>query len=290
MKRIGLLIAMLALSALPSVAQQGPIVPANSNPIHRIGSNYYATGYSTWQAVIISGNTGTGAGTSIVVAPQGMGVGGVVGLQDGTSIPLASVFNTATPVFINDANAETFTPSGVTIGACPAGNLGVGGASICATITGTIANTHGQSAFVQSGDGGIEEAITDSQTNGGGLVYYERDCPVLTLSTGSTTSTTTNCSVPLNTVATGASVFVTTTITTAASYSVGIAGNTTTWISGCTALTAALNCSAKNVAPTETATGTSFALSAVLVTTNANAGAGAVHVKVMGYSQTSSTH
>jgi hypothetical protein len=282
--------ALLLFAAAPVFAQgqQGNIIPQNSNPIHRIGSNYFASSYSAWQAVVITGNSTTGAGVSIVVAPQGGGASGVITLADGTNVPLASVFNTATPVYVNDANAETFTPSGVSIAPCTAGNLGVGGSGICATITGTIANTHGQGALLQSGDGGIEEAITDAGQNSGGTVYFERDCGLLTLSTSSTTSTAVNCQVPLNSVATMASVYVTTTITTAATYGVGFAGNTTLYIAACASLTAGLNCSAKNVAPAESATGTSFALSPVLVTTNANAGAGVVHLKVMGYSQVSS--
>jgi hypothetical protein len=163
-----------------------------------------------------------------------------------------------------------------------------GSGNNCATITGTFNNTHGQSAQIVSGDGGIEEAITDAANNGGGQVNFEADCGRVTLNTGGTTTTTSQCQIPLNAVGTGASTYVTTTITTTATYSLGIAGSTTLFYTSCAALTAGTNCSAKNVAPTESASGTSFALTPVIVTANAASGAGVAHIKVWGYSQVSS--
>lgn len=278
-----ILILTVAVCVSSSFAQQtGNILKASSSPLHKFGSFYYAPAYSTWQASIISGNTSTGAGTSIIVAAQSNGVT----LNDGTVLPLATVFNTATPIYVGDANAETVTPTGVSIGVCPAGNLGVGGSgNNCATITGSFSNTHGQSALIYSGDGGIEEAITDAAANGGGQVNFEADCGRTTMNTGGVTTTTSQCQVPLNMVGTGASAYVTTTITTTATYSLGIAGTTTLFFTSCASLTAGLNCTAKSVAPTESATGTSFALTPVIVTANAASGAGVVHLKVWGYSQ-----
>jgi hypothetical protein len=284
-KVLGSFAVILALSLAAFGQQYGNVLSQNSPPYHRFGSIFFAPAYSTWQATIISGNTTTGAGTSIIVAAAGQ----TVGLKDGTNLPLSTVFNTSTPIYVQDANAEVVTPTGVTVSTCPAGNLGVGGSgNACATITGNFANTHGQSALVVSGDGGIEEAITDAGLNGGGQVNFEADCGRVTMNTGGVTTTTTNCQIPLNAVGTGASTYVTTTITTTATYSLGIAGSTTLFYTSCASLTAGLNCSAKNVAPTESATGTSYALTPLIITANAASGAGVVHIKAWGYSQVQS--
>jgi hypothetical protein len=278
-KVLGFLLAALAFT-IPAFAQN--IQPQNASPLHRVASVFNAPAYTTWTASIINGNSSTGSGTSITVATNSSGVL----LGDGTILPMATVFNTATPIFVNDANSETVTPTGVTIGACPAGNVGVGSSTLCATITGNFANTHGASAQVISGDSGIEEAVTDAQNSGGGQVYFEINCGLVTLSTSGATTTTT-CNIPATYVAMGGSVHVTTTITTSASYSVGTASNTTKFISACTALTAGTNCYGFTTSPT-VSTGTSVALTALLVTANATAGAGVIHLKVWGYVQAQS--
>lgn len=274
MKKIISSIAAVLLFAAAAFAQN----PQQQSYLHRVGGMYYSVGYNTWQGVIISGNTTTGAGTSIIIAPQG---GNGVTLADGTTVALTSVFNTSTPIQIQDANTEIFTPTAVTIGNCPAGNLGVGGSSQCATVTGTIANTHGQSAPVISGDYGIQEAITDAGAQGGGLVYWVVDTGIVTLNTGALTTTTTT-KVPTNFYNQGVSARVTTTITTSTNWAVGISGATSAFATVNTGLTAGTTALAVQAAPAST--GTTSALTAILITvTGANAGAGAVKVRVWGY-------
>jgi hypothetical protein len=281
---------LFAASAFAQVAPIGVVnPPLTLNKSHYVAGVFNGPAYATWQGIVVSGNSSTGAGQSIVVYPQGA-ANGVVTLGDGTTVQLNVVFNTSTPVTVDfgQGAGEVFTPSSVSFGGCPSGNLGVGGTSTCATLTGTIGNTHGQSALVGSGDYGVEEAIADAANNGGGLVYWERDCGNVTMNTGAATTTITGCSVPLNQIGMGASIFVKTTITTTATYSLGFASNLTLYLNACASLTAGLNCSAKSVAGVESATGTSFALSPLLITANAASGAGVVHVKAFGYSQVSS--
>jgi hypothetical protein len=194
---------------------------------------------------------------------------------------LTSVFNTSTPVAINDGNAETITPTGVSIGSCPAGNLGVGGTALCATLTATINNTHGQSAPVNSGDLGIEEAITDAGAQGGGTVFWMVDTGIVTLSTSGLTTTTT-VKVPTNFYGIGAAARVTTTITVTASWAVGISGSTSAFCSANSTLTAGTTCLANQASPASV--GTTSALTAILITgATSNPGAGAVKVRVWGF-------
>jgi len=292
-KLLGMLGALLLLAvAIPASlsAQQFGSVLGSATAIHRgdgVGT-FFAPAYSTWQAIVIQGNSTTGAGTSIIVVPQGGGPGGTITLQDGSAIQLASIFNTSTPIRVQDANAETVTPTGVTIAACSPGFLGVGSSNICVTITGNFSNTHGASAYVGSGDGGIEEAVADAGANGGGLVYWEADCGAVTLNTGGLTTTTTNCQVPLSFISMAGSAVVKTTITTATSFSLGTTTTTTAFVNGCTNLTAGLNCQQFQAAPTKVA-GASLALTPILITAaGGTPGAGVVHVKAFGYSQVNS--
>jgi hypothetical protein len=279
MKSTSRLIGVLLLFAGACFAQTYPGNYQQNSVLHRVGGVFYSTAYSQWQAVVISGNTTTGSGTSIIVSSNG--AGGAINLTDGTPVSLATVFNTSTPVTINDANAETFTPSGVSIGACPAGNLGVGGSSTCATVTGTIANTHGQGALVNSGDLGIEEAITDAGNQGGGSVFWMVDTGIVTLNTGGLTTTTTT-KIPTTFTNMGASARVTTTITTSTNWAVGISGTTSAFCTANATLTAGTTCLANQVSPVSV--GTTQSLTAILITvTGANAGAGAVKVRLWGY-------
>lgn len=280
-----LLMLLIILTGIPLHAQQTGNILGNGAVSHRGDGTgtFFAPAYSTWSAAIIQGNSASGA-ASITVFPQGGGNSGVVGLQDGSGIAIASIFATNVPIRINDANAETVTPTAVSIGQCPAGNLGVGSSSICATITATFSSTHGAAAqaVVFSGDGGIEEAINDAGAQGGGSVYFEADCGNVTLSTSGATTTTVNCQIPLFYVTMGGSALVKTTITTATAFSLGTTTTTTSFISGCANLTAGTNCLTTVGAPTKVA-GATTALTPVLITSTGTPGAGAVHVKVWGY-------
>ena len=128
-------------------------------------SAYDALGYN-WKGTILSGNTSTSGSQSIVVVGAVGGSGPV--MPNSTSVSWSTIFFSLTPILINDNNAEFMTPTSTSIGPCPAGNLGVGTSSTCVTITGTFANTHGQSAVVQDGTGGLQTALNVAQLAGGG--------------------------------------------------------------------------------------------------------------------------
>lgn len=275
-------LSALLLSAAGALGQiQGaPGNPYQQSLLHRVGGAFYAAGYNTWQANVISGNTTTGAGVSVIIYS---GPAGVETLADGSTLPLTTVYNTNVPIIVDygQANQETVTPTSVSVSGCPGGNLGVGGAAQCVTVTSTFNNTHGQSAIVVSGDFGIFEAITDAGNQGGGTVFWMVDTGIVTLSTvGLTTTTTTK--VPTTFINVGASARVTTTITTSTNWAVGIAGTTSAFCTANATLTAGTTCIANQVSPVSV--GTTNVLTPLLITvTGANAGAGAVKVRVWGY-------
>ena len=225
---------------------------------------YYAPAYNYQVEVWGGGSTAGGAYSIILFKPT-------VTLADGRVV---NPFSTSTPITIGQgANQETVTPSAVS-------GCGIGQPLRGCTITATFTNAHGKGDIIQSSTNGWAEALQDAANNGGGLVYWQMDCGVITLSTSGTTTTST-CNVPKTFTDGGASVYVTTTITTSASYSVGIASATTGFVTSCTSLTAGTNCGQFQTAPGSVATGTGTG--ALLITTNANAGAGKVHVKAWGY-------
>lgn len=275
-KRISLVFATLLLLAGAQVAQAQN--PQQQSYLHRVGNLYYALGYSTWQATVLTGNSSTGAGTSITVFAQG--ANGVVTLADGSAISLASVFNTLTPITIADANQETFTPTSVTLAPCTPGNLGVGSSNQCATVTGTIANLHGASAVIFSGDFGVGEALTDAGNQGGGVVFWQVDTGIVTLSTGGVT-TTTGIKVPTNRSSIGCAARVTTTITTSTTWGVGSTASGVSFCSASSTMTAGTTGVATQVAPTSI--GTTQALEAVVFTMTGTPGAGAIKARVWGF-------
>jgi hypothetical protein len=130
-------------------------------------SAYDALGYN-WKGTILSGNSSTSGSQSIVVVGQ-TGASGPT-LPNSANLAWSTIFFSLTPILINDGNAEYMTPTSTSIGPCPSGNLGVGSSSTCVTITGTFANTHGQSAVVSDGTGGLQTALNVAQLAGGGQV------------------------------------------------------------------------------------------------------------------------
>ena len=157
---------------IPAFSQQ---IPTYGNPsaLSHVGGTFYAAAFNTYVGRVLSGNSSTGSGTSITVTvPPALADGTPIAAQNlwpsGTA-PTASL----TPIFVNDGNAETVTPTSTSFAACPAGNLGVGGSPTCVTITGTFNNTHGQGAAVQSGTFGLQEAINQASIAGGGTVVVD---------------------------------------------------------------------------------------------------------------------
>ncbi len=232
---------------------------------------------------IVSGNASTGSQTITICANSVLADGRTFnpfGNQNGTFAPISVDLQSTSA-------AETVTPTAISLVSAPAN---APASQTCANVTATFSNTHGASLNtrqVVSGDSGIQEAFNDAAANGGGHVFWAKDCGIITVSTSSVT-TTTGCTIPKTFTNVGASVHVTTAVTTSASYSVGIATATAAFISACTSLTAATDCSQFQVSPTKVATGAG--LGALLITTNAAAGAGALHVTVWGTTEVQSNN
>lgn len=166
-----LLSVITALLLLSGASFGQAIFPQNASLSSHQGGTYYAAAYFTWEGRVISGNSSTGS-QSIIIA--GAGQGGVT-MSDGTVISFNTIFSTLTPIIVDYGQGaqETVTPTAVSIGPCPSGNLGLGGSQNCVTITASFSNTHGQSALVKEGSFGVQTAINLAQALGGGLVVVD---------------------------------------------------------------------------------------------------------------------
>ena len=271
-----ILIVVGAVLALHTKAQSGPSI------LSRVAGVYNSQAYLDWGATIVTGNTATGSQT-IVICPW------YVTLRDGRVIqPFAAANAVFAPISVDrGASNEVVTPTATAQVASP-----IGTPQVCANVTASFSNTHAASgaggAFnVTTGDLGIQEAINDASLNGGGLVYWEADTGSVTLNTGALTTTTTT-KIPANFLSMGASGRVTTTITTSASWAVGISGATGSLCSADSTLTAGTTCITNIPAPGTV--GTTTGLTAILFTMGtSNPGAGAIHAKAWGYTAAQST-
>lgn len=104
-----------------------------------------------------TGNASTGAGTITLITGQTQTQGGQG----------SSPVSTNTPILVGfGSNAETVTPTGVSVASLTGAQPGTG--SI--TITATFANIHGPQESVVSGTYGLQEAINRANAVGGGIV------------------------------------------------------------------------------------------------------------------------
>src|SRR5690348_13453548 len=171
-----ILIAFTAL-LLFAGASYGQQTLQNSSPLHRVGGAYYSTAYNTWAAKVVTGSA-SGSGITLVVAPA------IVTLQDGYTF---SPWATSAALTIDTGTAqETATPSAVAVATCPAGVSSTAG---CESLTITTSNAHNAGAVVVSGSNGLSEALLDAGNQGGGMVYWESDGGIVTLSTSGATTT-----------------------------------------------------------------------------------------------------
>ena len=264
-------VAVLALALAFGLAVS---TSAQNTNLSKSGGFYNAMAYSTWQARIFSGPVAAASPATLTMTYA------TVTLPDGrTVVPFSvgEIVNVGT-----GATQEAVTLTAVN-------NCYVGAPQGTCTISGNTSNAHGQGEVVTSGSAGILEAFYDAANNGGGSVYWEVDCGPVTLNTGGVTTTVSNCKVPQYFTNFGGSALVKTTITVATSFSLGIASATGAFISGCTSLTAGLNCSQFQVTPTKVATGTG--LGAILITAaGGTPGAGVVRVKAWGWTAVQSNN
>jgi hypothetical protein len=287
MKNFRNLILGLALAAF-SVAcfAQSNLTTPPSHKLSSVLGAYDANAYN-YQTYVYSGSTGTGSYTISLYAPT-------ITLPDGRQVLPFGFSAVATenvaipPITIGNPGSstqETVTPSATS--GCNVPNQGAAAQGLC-QITATFTYAHGRGELITSGDSGWQEAMNDAAANGGGDVHFIIDCGIVTLSTSGATTTST-CLIPKDFTNIGASVHVTTTITTSTSYSVGISGATGAYISACTSLTAGLGCAGFQVSPTAVNGGAGTG-DLLITAAGGTAGAGAVRVKVWGWSQAQSNY
>jgi hypothetical protein len=269
-KRIALLFAALAF-ALPAFTQLPPVAPESN--LSKVAGIYVSSQYAKNPLGVVGVNAPTGTGSQTYTLVKGWTT-----LPDGRFVMPWTVNQTVT---WGDANQETDTITAVGSG------CGYNQPLNTCQITMSVTYAHGQGAQLFSASNGFYEAAADAAASGGGTVYWAVDCGNTVLSTSSATNTLT-CVVPKTFTTVGVSAYVTTSITTAVSYSLGISGHTAAFMTSCTSVTAGTNCSQFVPAPTALAAGTGT--SAVLITMNATPGAGALHTRVWGYTMIQSSY
>ncbi len=258
------LVALMAFAPLQMLGQQS--VTPYATPSFALGK-YYSRAYDYTTKVYGGGGT-SGAYSITFYKP-------FVTLNDHRNV---LPFSTFSPITIGQGAAqETVTPSSVAN--CSSFTLPAG--TFC-TVTATFTNAHGAGDTVVSGTHGVAEAMVDAGLNGGGIVHFEQDAGIVTLSTSSVTTTlSANFQVPATFYSNGGSGRVTTTITTCTGWELGITGTVAAFTTNNTGLTATSTAISTQAAPA--LVGTTNALASVLVTcAGAAAGAGAIRIKVWG--------
>ena len=262
-----LMVALMSLT--PAFAQGNGTLNAQASASFA-GGRYYSQAYDYKTNVYGGGSTAGGAYAVTVYKPY-------IVTKDGRKF---FPFNTFDPITIGQgATLETVTPSSVSNCANGPGPNPPG--TYC-SITATFANAHGRGDAIFSGTHGVAEAMSDAQANGGGIVHFEQDAGIVTLSTSSVTTTVAaNFKVPATFYSNGGMGYVTTTITTCTGWELGVTGTVAAFTTNNTGLTATSTAIGTQAAPA--LVGTTNALASVLVTcAGAAAGAGAIHVKVWG--------
>lgn len=273
MKRIGLVLSSLLLFAGLAFGQNMPPIARSYD-----GGVFYSPAYNY-------GVNPLTAALYIDVAPAATGAGtitlrwGYVILPDGRKIyPFSAA--TLPAITVNDGTtAETVTPSSAS---CTTPEV----IDTC-QLTATFANLHGKGSQVTSGDQGIQEAINDAATFGGGDVYWLIDPGAVTLATGAADTNLGSVNIPTRSVVMGATARVTTTIATCAGgwslgFSTGIeftAANTTL-TAGTTTDSSTIN--------TPVVYNAAAGLPHAHCTTS-NASAGAIHARFWGYKHVASS-
>ena len=227
---------------------------------------YYSPSYATYQARVAIGNATTGANTSVVLAS------GTVALADGRTIVPFAVGN---QVMIDlGTNQETVTLTGVSN--CYAGTP----ANTC-TLTGNFTLLHGQGALVTSASQGIQEAITDAQNSGGGMVYWLLDPGNVTLSTSGANTNLGSIAIPTRSTVMGAVARVTSTIGgCTGGWSLGYSSGTE-FTAANTTLTAGTTTDSSTLTPAVAFN--AAATVPVAHCTTSNASSGAIHARIWGW-------
>lgn len=270
MKRIASLAAVLTILVGALFAQQTPVPPPAVQSSFD-GGVYYAPNFGKWQMQMGGNITATGSVAFLVNA-------GFTTTPDGiTFVPFA--VNEKITVGTG-AQAEIVTISAVS--GCNA-TAPPGQPATCTVTATSFSNSHYIGEPITSADNGILESLAYASNTGGGLVRYVVDCGVVTLSTSGATTTST-CFVPSLFYNQGSASRVTTTITTATDWEVGVLGALATFSTANATLTAGTTAfTTQGAVAMALSTGaTTNSLVAILVTCTGTAGAGKIHIKVWG--------
>ena len=236
-----------------------------------------STKYASWGAYVFSGNSATGSQT-ITVCPA------ILALPDGRVIqPMAPANGVFSPITIDaqaSALVETVTPTAYSLTSPQSGT----GNAPCASITATFANLHSPSlstSQVISGDQGVQEAINDASLNGGGLVFWQIDPGIVTLSTGGQSTNLGTVKIPTRSVVSAATARVSTTITgCTGGWSLGFTSGTEFGAAN-TTLTVGTTTDSSTLVPNYVFN--SATAVPVAFCTTAAATAGALHAHIVGY-------
>jgi len=273
MKRTLTALVSIILLAAFAIGQQTPV------PFPAVAASYaagiaYAPNFGKWQIPLGGTVTATGSQSFLLQSAFASTPDGIV------FVPF--VVNGKITVGTG-AQAETVTISAVS--GC-SGVANYGQTATCTVTATSFANNHYIGEPVTSADNGIMEARSYASNTGGGLVRFDVDCGVITLATGSQTTTST-CYVPNLIINQGSASRVTTTITSSATgWEVGVTGALATFSTNNTTLTAGTTAFTTQGSPAVAlvTSATSADLAAVILTAaGGNPGAGAIHVRVWGF-------
>jgi hypothetical protein len=159
LKKLAIAISLLMVSAF---AQN-----SSTQQMAGVGSwgegDYYAPSYNYQTSVFSGGSTAGGTYTITLFKP-------FVTLPGGRNVAIFNSNTAMPPITIGQGAAkETVTPSSSS--GCNSFNQGVGSATC--TVTATFTNAHGQGDVIISGTVGLQEAINDAQSHGGGNVVVD---------------------------------------------------------------------------------------------------------------------
>lgn len=276
-----LLVVILFARHVP-VKAQGPGGQPNGSSRESIAAGTYDSTQYKYGASILSGNNATGSQT-ITVCP------GTFVLPDGRTIfPFASANGVFAPITVdapNGAVAETVTPTASSLLYKQTSVVvSSSGFDTCANITASFSNLHGPSLSpfqIISGDQGIQEAINDASSRGGGQVYWQIDSGIVTLNTGGANTNLSTLTIPTRSTVMGATARVTTTIgTCAGGWSLGYSTGTE-FTAANTTLTAGTTTDSSTLSPAVAFN--AAATVPIAHCTTSNASAGALHARIWGY-------
>lgn len=166
-KTLSTLIAVLAMGLCGVGQLSGPM--SAQAPLVNAGSfgqgDYYAAAYNYNTTVFSGGSTAGGTYAVQVFKP-------FVTLPGNRQV---AIFSVTAPITIGSGSSkETVTPTSVSSG-CGNFNVGTGAgqSSAACSITAVFANAHGQGDQIVSGSAGLQEAINDAFSHGGGEVIVD---------------------------------------------------------------------------------------------------------------------